>query len=68
LIDYFLFPNRTTILISSTDLRQLDLRVWGDVSGCCNGRVMVLVAAGYVLEGRHSISTDDLKDDDAVFA
>src|SRR5687768_2739351 len=31
LVQYICFPNCTTILISSTDMRSLDLRIWGEI-------------------------------------
>jgi hypothetical protein len=31
LIDYWMFPECTLALISSTDLRGLQLRIWGDI-------------------------------------
>ena len=31
IVDYGCFPDTTLILISSTDLRSLELRVWGDL-------------------------------------
>lgn len=65
LTDYFCFPNETTVIVSSTDLRGLELRVWGELK-------MLLAQAqerfpelpGIALESKHSITTEP-DDDDA---
>lgn len=31
LLSYFAFPHETTILVSSTDARSLELRIWGEI-------------------------------------
>jgi hypothetical protein len=36
LIDYWAFPNTTLILVSSTDVRGLELRVWGKIKEMFN--------------------------------
>lgn len=64
LADYFCFPECTLTLISSTDLRGLEMRVWGDLK-------MLWQQAhdrydwipGNVLESKHAIATDDLDED-----
>ncbi len=61
LTDYFCFPDTTLILMSSTDIRGLELRVWGEVKS-------LLVAAkerfpwlpGKAVDHLHGVFTDDL--------
>lgn len=65
LTDYFCFPQETLILISSTDIRGLELRVWGDL------KTMYQIAKnrfpwlpGHLLDSKHAITTDNLKEDE----
>lgn len=68
LTDYFCFPEETLFVVSSTDMRSLELRVWGDI------KTMFIKAhelhpwlPGHVLDSKHAICTDDL-DDESVIA
>lgn len=64
LTDYFCFPNETLILISSTDLRGLEMRVWGDLKDLWErARNRFDWVAGNILESKHALCTDDLEDD-----
>lgn len=59
LVDYFCFPKNTLILMSSTDLRGLELRVWGDVKDLFNrAREVWKEAPGFVLDSKYGIFTD----------
>jgi hypothetical protein len=59
LVDYFAFPRNTLILMSSTDLRGLELRVWGDVKDLYNRAKEVWPEVpGFVLESKYGIFTD----------
>lgn len=67
LTDYFCFPNETLILISSTDLRGLQLRVWGDMKDLFNkARERHPGLPGNVVESLHGIFTDKLSEDTPV--
>lgn len=64
LTDYYAFPQNTLVLISSTDLRGLEMRVWGDLKMLheeAQRRFPWL--AGHVLESKHAICTDNLDED-----
>ena len=64
LCDYFAFPNETLILMSSTDLRGLELRVWGDLKYLwVEARDHWPTAPGNPLDSMYGIFTDTLKED-----
>ena len=66
LTEYWAWANETTILASSTDLRGLQLRIWGEMSMLFNqAKKNHPWLAGNILESRHSISTDNLGSDSA---
>lgn len=61
LTDYFCFPEETLILMSSTDMRGLELRVWGEVKDLYNRALEVWPdCPGNVLDSMHGIFTDEL--------
>jgi len=61
LCDYFCFPRDTLILMSSTDLRGLELRVWGEVKDLYNlAKETWPEAPGIALDSMHGIFTDEL--------
>lgn len=63
LSDYFCFPQETLALISSTDMRGLELRVWGELKDLFSkARDKWPGAPGNVLESMHGIFTDELVD------
>lgn len=65
LTDYFCFPNETLILLSSTDLRGLELRVWGDLKHLFQrAKQRCKWLPGQLLDSKHSVSTDNLKEDE----
>ena len=65
LCDYFCFPKETLILMSSTDIRGLELRVWGEIKELYNlARESWSGCPGYALDSRHGIFTDDIADED----
>lgn len=65
LTDYFCFPEITLILMSSTDVRGLELRVWGDLKDLwqqAKDRHKDSIQ-GYPLDSKHGIFTDTLSED-----
>lgn len=61
LTDYFAFPETTLGLISTTDMRGLELRVWGDIKHLFNvARRKYDWLPGNVLESKHGIFTDSI--------
>ena len=66
LADYWVFPNDTIVLISSTDLRGLELRVWGEIKKLFElGKEKFPWLAGHLIDSRHCIATDDVEEDTA---
>ena len=66
LTDYFVFPDETLILISSTDIRGLELRVWGDLKNLFERARDVYPVAGHIIDSKHCICTDDISDENVV--
>lgn len=65
LVDYWVFPEFTTIIMSSTDVRGLELRVWGDVKNLFRRATERFDwLAGKVVDSKHAITTDDVQDED----
>lgn len=66
LIQYYAFPDNTCVLVSSTDMRGLELRVWGEIKmlheAAINGQYGLEVP-GYLTDSKHAISTDELDED-----
>lgn len=67
LTDYFVFPEETLILISSTDLRGLQLRVWGDMKDLWQRAKEVHDwLAGNPVDSKHGLFTDDVGEDTGI--
>ncbi len=68
LVDWWCEPEKTLWLISSTEYRGAELRIWGKIKECYN-RAMERFPhlPGRVLESMHAITTDEI-DDDKKFA
>ena len=67
LTDYFCFPDNTLIIVSSTDIRSLEGRVWGDIKQMfIRAKERYPWLPGHVLDSKHAICTDDLNDEDVV--
>lgn len=67
LLEYYASPNDTLVLISSTDIRSLELRVWGEIKSLhemAKDRHPWL--PGYLIDSKHCITTDELGEDDAA--
>ena len=58
LCDYYCFPDHTCILVSSTDLRGLELRVWGEIKSLHDQAITRFDLPGHLIESKHAISTD----------
>jgi len=65
LCDYYCFPETTCILVSSTDFRGLDLRVWGEIKMLHETAQEGHHVPGYLLETKRAICTDDIDVDEA---
>lgn len=63
LVEYLCFANETCVLVSSTDIRGLELRVWGEMKSL-HGQAQETFPwlAGTLLDSKHAISTDDLEE------
>jgi hypothetical protein len=61
LCDYFCFPHETCVLVSSTDVRGLELRVWGTIKGLYNRATdRYSDLAGNIIDSLHAIATNEL--------
>lgn len=64
LVDYWAFAEQTLWLISSTEYRGAELRIWGAIKTLFNrGKERYPWLAGSVLESMHAITTDEIDDD-----
>lgn len=65
LIDYWAAPQETLSLMTSTDSRGLELRVWGDIKELfTRARDRYAFLEGSVVDAKHGIFTDDITGDD----
>lgn len=65
LIEYFSAPDHTCVLVSSTDIRGLKLRVWGEICDLWQKAINRWPhLPGHILESRIAITTDELEDGD----
>lgn len=64
LCDYFCAPEETVVLVSSTDLRGLELRVWGEIKMFYQLAKERFDVAGHLIDSKHCISSDDIKEDE----
>lgn len=68
LLDYWVFPNDTLTILSSTDTRGLELRIWGSIKDLFNQgqeyreNMGSDSLPGVVLESIHSITTDEINE------
>lgn len=67
LIDYWAFQNETLTLMTSTNIRGLELRVWGDIKSL-HERALELhpYLPGNVADSKHGVFTDSLAEGDQV--
>lgn len=64
LIDWWCFPENTLWMLSSTELRGAELRIWGAIKLLFNrGREINPWLPGTVLESKHAITTEEISDD-----
>lgn len=62
LTDWFIYPDNTLILVSSTDIRGLELRIWGKMKELFNrARDRYEDLPGSVLENMHAITTESVE-------
>lgn len=64
LCDYWVFPNDTIVMVSTTDLRGLELRVFGEIKKLFEqAKEMFPWLSGNIIESKHAIATDDIDED-----
>lgn len=64
LIDFFAFPETSLSLVSSTEMRSLELRIWGRIKALFNrARSRYEWLPGYILESKMSIVSDDVDEE-----
>lgn len=67
LTDYFLYPQETLILVSSTDSRGLEMRVWGDIKSLFErAKARHPSLAGNVIDAKKGLFTDGLDSNNEV--
>lgn len=65
LCEYFCFPQETVVLVSSTDMRGLRLRVWGEIAMLWESATQQFdFLPGNMLDSKMAITTDSLEDGD----
>lgn len=65
LVEYFVFPDETCVLVTSTDMRGLRLRIWGEITQLWQQAVNRFdYLPGNLLDSRLAITTDRLEDGD----
>jgi hypothetical protein len=64
LLEYYTNPHETLVLITSTDMRGLELRVWGEIK-MLHERALERFPflPGYLIDSKHCITTDHLDDE-----
>lgn len=63
LCEYFCYPDETLVLVSSTDMRGLRLRVWGEITSLWQeAKDKFPYLPGELLDSRVAITTDKLDD------
>jgi len=66
LLEYYCRPHETLVLISSTTIPGLELRVWGEIKMLHELAVNRFPwLPGYLIDSKHCITTDELEDDEA---
>lgn len=64
LCDWWAFPNETLWLVSSTEYRGAELRIWGKIKELFNrAKERYDYLCGTVLESMHAITTEEISDD-----
>lgn len=65
LCEYFCFPQETCVLVSSTDMRGLRLRVWGEITMLWEMAVKQFdFLPGNLIDSKLAITTDSLDEED----
>ena len=63
LCEYYCFPNETCVLVSSTDIRGLELRVWGEIKMLHEmAKHSYDWLPGNLIDSKHCIATDDVEE------
>lgn len=65
LCEYFVFPHETCVLVSSTDLTGLKMRVWGEIVSLWQRAVSRFPELpGHLVDSKMLIATDDINDNE----
>lgn len=65
LADYYVFPHTTLAIVSSTNIRGLELRVYGAIKRLhSNAKSLYPWLPGQCVDSKHAICTDDLEETD----
>ena len=67
LCDYWCFPEKTLIIVSSTTVASLEGRIWGDMKSMFrSAKDRWPELAGNVIDNKKAICTDDINDEDTL--
>jgi hypothetical protein len=67
LLEYYCNPHDTLVLISSTDMRGLELRCWGEIKMLHEKATERYPGLpGYLIDSKHCITTDELGEDEVT--
>ncbi len=70
LVDYYSQPDKTCVLVSSTDMRGLELRVWGEIKmlheQAQDQYPDKSIIPGFLVDSRKAIFTHDVNDEEKV--
>lgn len=62
LTDYLCFPQITLVMVTSTDIRGLELRVWGNIKNLFQRAKEIYPSLpGFLIDSKHAIATDNLQ-------
>lgn len=65
LCEYFCEPDETIVLMSSTDIRGLELRIWGEIKMLYQrAKEIHPDLPGFLVDSKHCISTDSIEEDE----
>ena len=63
LCDFYCNPDETLVLVSSTDIRGLELRVWGEIKSLHEKAIEAYDwLPGHLIDSKHCITSDDVEE------
>jgi len=63
LCEYWIDPAHTLVLCSSTNIRSLEMRIWGEIKMLfARAKSLHPDLAGHLIDSKHAITTDDIEE------